>query len=270
MTTPTTRRLAADAVERLWAEYRESGDPRIRDRLVLTLAPMVKYIVYRKVREIPARCEIEDFIASGLEALLGAIDRYEPERGASLPQFAWTRIHGAVLDELRRNDWAPRSVRQRERLIRHAGERFLAANSRIPTDDELAQAAGISRDELDNNRRDTDRSTIGSLNVTVDGEDDPTAELIDTLRSHDPLKQPELAILRDQAGARLREAVGRLSERERKVARLLYVDSLTLREIGEILGVTESRVSQIHSQLRERLRDLLAADKPLLDEAAGG
>src|SRR5579859_3905027 len=105
-------RLSAQETLALWQSYKESGDPRLRDRLVLTFAPMVKYIVYRKVREIPARCEVEDFISCGLEALIRSIDRYDPEKGATLEQFAWTRIHGAVLDELRRNDWAPRSLRR--------------------------------------------------------------------------------------------------------------------------------------------------------------
>ena len=94
----------------------------LRDRLVLTFAPLVKYIVYKKVREMPSRCEVEDFISCGLEALIQSIDRYDPEKGATLEQYAWTRIHGAVLDELRRQDWAPRSVRRWERDIEKAVE----------------------------------------------------------------------------------------------------------------------------------------------------
>src|ERR1700759_2229069 len=97
-------RVSADEALALWRQYRSTEDPQLRDRLVLTFAPMVKYIVYRKLREMPARCEIEDFISVGLEALIRSIERYDPEKGATLEQFAWTRIHGAVLDELRRND----------------------------------------------------------------------------------------------------------------------------------------------------------------------
>ncbi|MGZ4203473.1 MAG: sigma-70 family RNA polymerase sigma factor, partial [Thermoleophilaceae bacterium] len=105
----TRRRISADDALALWLEYRRSGDQRLRDRLIMTYAPLVKYIVYKKIRELPARCEVEDFISCGLEALINSIDRYDPEKGATLEQFAWTRIHGAVLDELRRQDWAPRS-----------------------------------------------------------------------------------------------------------------------------------------------------------------
>ena len=111
-------RKSPDAILELWREYHQSGTAGVRDRLVLTLAPMVKYIVFRKLREIPARCELEDFLSCGLEALIRSIDRYDPEKGATLEQFAWTRIHGAVLDELRRNDWAPRSLRRWERDIK--------------------------------------------------------------------------------------------------------------------------------------------------------
>ena len=111
------RRMSSEDSLALWREYRRTNDRALRDRLVLTFAPLVKYIVYKKLREMPARCEAEDFIACGLEALIHSIERYDPEKGATLEQYAWTRIHGAVLDELRRQDWAPRSVRRWERDI---------------------------------------------------------------------------------------------------------------------------------------------------------
>src|SRR5579871_6376102 len=136
-------RLSAQETLALWQAYKESGDPKLRDRLVLTFAPMVKYIVYRKVREIPARCEVEDFISCGLEALIRSIDRYDPEKGATLEQFAWTRIHGAVLDELRRHDWAPRSLRRSEREIGRVRSQFTALHGRGPSIDELADALAV-------------------------------------------------------------------------------------------------------------------------------
>src|SRR3984957_16060744 len=167
-------RLSADEALQLWTKYKATGDPALRDRLVLTFAPMVKYIVYRKVREMPARCEVEDFISCGLEALIRSIDRYDPERGATLEQFAWTRIHGAVLDELRRNDWAPRSLRRWERDISRARERFIALYGRAPSRTELSEAVGLSEADLDRRLGDIQRSDVGSLNVLVLGEDDTT------------------------------------------------------------------------------------------------
>src|SRR5438034_10805354 len=142
MHAPSTsrRRVSADEALALWSEYKRTGDVQVRNRLVMTFAPLVKYIVYKKVREMPARCEVEDFISCGLEALINSIDRYDPEKGATLEQFAWTRIHGAVLDELRRQDWAPRSLRRWERDIARARESFIALHNRRPSRDELADA----------------------------------------------------------------------------------------------------------------------------------
>jgi RNA polymerase sigma factor for flagellar operon FliA len=132
----------------LWREYRRTNDRALRDRLVLTFAPLVKYIVYKKLREMPARCEAEDFIACGLEALIHSIERYDPEKGATLEQYAWTRIHGAVLDELRRQDWAPRSVRRWERDIEKVVEQFNVLHNRRPTTEEVADALGVEVGEL--------------------------------------------------------------------------------------------------------------------------
>src|SRR3984893_14901450 len=157
-------RLSADETLALWRAYKESGDARLRDRLVLTFAPMVKYIVYKKVREIPARCEVEDFISCGLEALIRSIDRYDPEKGATLEQFAWTRIHGAVLYELRRHDWAPRSLRRDERTINAARERFIAINERQPTREELADEVGMTPRELVDRLDQASLAEVGSLN----------------------------------------------------------------------------------------------------------
>src|SRR5215203_6606648 len=136
--TSSRRRVSADESLALWREYKRTGDVQVRNRLVMTFAPLVKYIVFKKVRELPARCDVEDFISCGLEALIASIDRFDPDRGATLEQFAWTRIHGAVLDELRRQDWAPRSLRRWERDIARAKERFAVNHGRQPTTDELA------------------------------------------------------------------------------------------------------------------------------------
>src|ERR1700750_2631217 len=141
-------RMSAQETLELWQADKQSGDARTRDRLVLTFAPMGKYIVYKKAREIPARCEVEDFISCGLEALIRSIDRYDPNKGATLEQFAWTRIHGAVLDELRRNDWAPRSLRRWDRDINKAREQFVGLYGRPPSNGELGDGLGITTDEL--------------------------------------------------------------------------------------------------------------------------
>ena len=267
---PSTQsgRMSQEALLSLWRTYKETGDTTARDRLVFSLAPVVKAIVYRKVREIPAYREVDDFISCGLEALIKSIDRYDPDKGATIEQFAWTRIHGAVLDELRRFDWAPRSLRRMEREMHNARERFNAIHGRAPSRTELADLLAISCDELSALIADIDRSEVGSLNTTVTAEDDNTAERMDVLPSSDRDTDPEHVAMREGAVARFRAAFDQLPERERKVALLLHVNNLTLREVGEVLGVSESRVCQIHGKLKRGLRERLSADELLFLEVA--
>ena len=269
MSTKTTEgRISAEAALTLWRQYKQTGDVKLRDRLVLTFAPMVKYIVYKKVREIPARCDVEDFISCGLEALIRSIERFDPDKGATLEQFAWTRIHGSVLDELRRHDWAPRSVRRWERDIARARERFVALYNRHPSNEELADAVGVSVSELVTRLDEIAVSDVGSLNSMVTGDEETKIERIDTLATDDDDFDPERASARSEAKERFRAAFARLPERERQVAVLLYVTNLTLREIGDILGVSESRVCQIHTQLKKTLREFLREDEELFIDVA--
>jgi RNA polymerase sigma factor for flagellar operon FliA len=263
-----SRRPSPEDVEALWREYRASSDPCLRDRLVLTFAPLVKYIVYRKAREIPARCEVEDFVSAGLEALIHSIDRWDPDKGATLEQFAWTRIHGAVLDELRRQDWAPRSLRRWERDINRARENFIALHGRRPSRDELADAMGTPPEELRRREDDIVTSDVTSLNTLVVAEDQTTIERIDTLAGDDRCADPEHATVREEARGRFRVAFDRLTRRQREVAVLLYVKNLSLREIGDILDLSESRVCQIHGKLKKTLRTMLESDAQLFREVA--
>jgi RNA polymerase sigma factor FliA len=260
--------MSQEALLSLWRTYRETGDTSARDRLVFSLAPVVKAIVYRKIREIPSYREVDDYISCGLEALIKSIDRYDPEKGATLEQFAWTRIHGAVIDELRRFDWAPRSLRRMEREMNTARERFHAIHGRAPSKAELADLLAFSRDELDALFADLYRSEVGSLNATVSGEEDNPAERLDILPSADRDTDPEHVAMREGAVARFRAAFDQLPGRERKVALLLHVNNLTLREVGEVLGVSESRVCQIHGNLKRGLRKRLSADELLFLEVA--
>jgi RNA polymerase sigma factor for flagellar operon FliA len=261
-------RISQEAMLALWREYKETGDTSARDRLVFSLAPIVKFIVYRKVRQIPAYREVDDFISCGLEALIRSIDRYDPEKGATLEQFAWTRIHGAVLDELRRFDWAPRSLRRLEREMNRARERFTVLHGRAPTRAELSDSLAITEAELATLLADIARSEVGSLNTLVTGEDETLGERLDTVASTDRTCDPEHAAMREGAIARFRAAFDELPPRERRVAVLLHVHNLTLRETGEILGVSESRVCQIHGNLRRGLREQLKADATLFLEVA--
>ena len=257
------RKLRTDELHRLWKQYRLHADPKVRDRLILTLAPLVKFIVYRKVREVPAQVDAEDFISVGLEALIQSIDRYDPKKGATLEQYAWTRVHGAVLDEMRRQDWAPRSVRRWERDIEKAVEEFTVLHGRRPQRAELAEALGVSVEELRKHREDIAMSDVTSLNAVVLSDDETSVERGDTIASTDERLDPAAAAETTDAKARFRSAFADLPQREREIAVLLYVKHLTLSEIGDVLGVSESRVCQIHGQTKKKLRGALEQDAAL-------
>src|SRR6195952_5797034 len=157
---PPRRWMESDDAMALWADYQRSGDPRLRDRLLLTYSPLVKFIVYRKIGELPASCEVDDLVSAGLEALIKSLDRYDPVKGATLEQFVWTRIHGAVIDELRRGDWAPRSLRRWERDMRRVQNEFHAIHGRSPSEAELADALHMSARELRLRQRDLITSDV--------------------------------------------------------------------------------------------------------------
>lgn len=246
-----------------WREYRRTGDRVLRDRLIFMFMPMVRYIVYRKVREVPAQCDVEDFLSCGLEALIRSIERYDPDKGATLEQYAWTRIHGAVLDELRRHDWAPRSLRRDERAINSARESFLTAHERQPDREELAAQVGMTPTQLAGRLDEVVLAEVGSLNRIVRSDESATIERIDTLESSDSTSDPVASAEMSAAKERFRKAFARLSKQEREVAVLLYVEDWTLRDIGLRLGVSESRISQIHTQLRRRLYEQLSGELTL-------
>ena len=230
-------RVPAAEVLAIWQEYRSSEDLELRDRLIFMFMPMVRYIVYRKVREVPAQCDVEDFLSCGLEALIRSIERYDPDKGATLEQYAWTRIHGAVLDELRRHDWAPRSLRRDERTINTARESFLATYERQPSREELAAAAGMTPSELTSRLDQVAVADVGSLNRSVRSDESVTIEQIDTLESADRECDPIVHAERGEAKERFRKAFAQLSKQEREVAVMLYVEERTLRDVGERLGV---------------------------------
>jgi len=259
-------RAPAREVLAVWREYRRSGDLQVRDRLIFMFMPMVRYIVYRKVREVPAQCDVEDFLSCGLEALIRSIERYDPGKGATLEQYAWTRIHGAVLDELRRHDWAPRSLRRDERSINTARERFLATHERQPTHQELAAQVGMTPGELRERLDQAALAEVGSLNSIVRSDESATIERIDTLQSAEEDCDPTASAERREAKEHFRKAFARLNAQQREVAVLLYVEDLSLREIGNRLGVSESRISQIHTQLRSRLYEQLSHELALFTE----
>jgi RNA polymerase sigma factor for flagellar operon FliA len=260
---PTHPPTDQDPTRALGHAWRPTDDPALRDRLVLAHAPMVKWIAYRKVRALPAWCDMDDFISAGIEAILRSLDRYDPAKGATLEQYLWTRVHGAVLDELRKHDWAPRSVRRGLRAAGEADDHFTAIHGRHPTRDELAEATGMTVAELRALHDDGERAEVASLNVPVRADDHQVVERIDTLEDRDAGEDPLEHAAGEQAQDTFRAAFTRLPEREQVLAVLLYVEGLTLREAGQAIGISESRASQLHTRLRARLRAELAGEHEL-------
>ena len=242
---------------RLWEEYRESGDARLRDRLTLTFAPLVKSLAYRKVRGLPAHASVEELISSGLEALITALDRFDPAKGATLEQFLWTRISGGMLDELRRSDWAPRSLRATQRELRGARRDFRAIHHRQPSDEEVSDAVGITVEKLHAHQRDElAMDTVASLNVMISDRDLGSTERGELLVAADG--DPEAAAFGKVDSDALSAALDTLTARERTVIGLLHSAEMTLSEVGQIIGVSESRVCQINGVAKARLRVQLA------------
>src|SRR4051794_12602156 len=248
----------ADDTQTLWLEYRRTGDQGLRDRLILTYAPLVKYVAGRLGSGLPAHVDEGDLVSYGLLGLIGAIERYEPDRDVKFETYAIARIKGAIIDELRAMDWVPRSVRSRAREIERAIGALEAKLGHAPTDEEIAKRVGITVEELEDSLTDIARSSIAALDElwTVSGQGDQVS-LLDTLEDPESVR-PADALDETELREILGDAISRLPEREKLVVTLYYYEELTLREIGEVLGVTESRVSQLHTKAILRLKARLA------------
>ncbi len=236
----------------LWRQFGERREQRLRDRLVLHYAPLVKYVAGRVGTGLPAHVEVADLIQSGIFGLVDAIEKFEPERGLKFETYAMQRIRGAILDDLRAQDWVPRSVRGRAREVERALERLGAQLRRTPTDAELAEELGLSLHELRDVYAQLQLTSVVALDelAAAGRGSTPLADILEDQEALDPV-----ALLVDQDNRRqLAQAIAHLAERDRVVVTLYYFENLTLAEIGRVLGVTESRVCQLHTRAVLRLR----------------
>jgi RNA polymerase sigma factor for flagellar operon FliA len=245
----------------MWRRYKGTGDEQARERLVVAYAPLVKYVAGRMASGLPSHVEEGDLISYGLIGLINAIERFELEREIKFETYAITRIKGAIIDELRSQDWVPRSVRARAREIERANRKLEHKLQRAPTDDEMAAELGMGVNEFQDALLQISNSSIAALDElwSVGDASGDQVSLLDTLQDENA---PDPSALMDQTDLRDRvaEAISRLPEREKLVIALYYYENLTLREIGEVLGVTESRVSQLHTKAVLRLRGRLTAE----------
>jgi len=251
---------SADEVEAgivaLWRAYGASRDQALRDKLVLHYAPLVKYVAGRVGTGLPAHVDVADLVQSGIFGLVDAIEKFEPERGLKFETYAMQRIRGAILDELRAQDWVPRSVRSRARDVERALERLEARLQRTATDAEVAAELGITVAELRDLYAQLHLTSVMALDELI-AAGRGSASLAETLPD-DRAEDPVLTLVDQDSRRQLADAIAQLSERDRVVVTLYYFENLTLAEIGKVLGVTESRVCQLHTRAVLRLRTKLA------------
>ena len=248
-------RLSADAAEELWRCWKSSGDVGARDRLILSYAPLVKDIATRKIKSAPAHVSLDDLVSAGLLLLVQSVEGFDPELGASFEQYAWTRISGGMIDELRRGDWAPRRLRKRAREIEAARRAVSERLHRAPTAQEVADKLGTDVRELTNISSQLERAEVASLHTMVGAGEDGTIELIETVSSEGD--SPEDAALARERAAAIREALKGLTDRERAIIQLVFVEGRSGREVSRIIGVSESRVSQVAREIRSKLKSHL-------------
>ncbi|MEO8291452.1 MAG: RNA polymerase sigma factor WhiG [Gaiellaceae bacterium] len=244
----------------LWQEFKRTGDRGLRDRLILTYAPLVKYVAGRLGSGLPAHVDEGDLVSYGLLGLIGAIERFDPARDIKFETYAIARIKGSIIDELRSMDWVPRSVRARARDIERAIVDLESRLTRAPTDEEIAAKLGITEEEFQESLLEISRSSMAALDElwASPGSSGDAVALIDTIEDPDAA-EPQSAMAQTELREALGEAISRLPEREKLVVTLYYYEELTLREIGEVLGVTESRVSQLHTKAVLRLKARLSS-----------
>ncbi len=240
--------------DELWSLYKRTRDPQIRDAFIRQYAPLVKYVAGKVAASMPNTVEFEDLVGFGVFGLLDAIDKFDPDKNVKFKTYAVTRIRGAIFDELRSIDWVPRSVRQKTKELEEAIVSLEAKLGRPATDQEIAESLGLSEDELVKTMLKISGTSILSLNdVWYSGDDADKISIGESIESPASLN-PDSAVEREEVKRVIVQAINELPEKEKKVLVLYYYEDLTLKEIGQVLEVTESRVSQLHTKAILRLR----------------
>jgi RNA polymerase sigma factor for flagellar operon FliA len=240
--------------EELWSHYKTSKDPAVRDAFIRQYAPLVKYVAGKVAASMPNTVEFEDLVGFGVFGLLDAIEKFDPDKNVKFKTYAVTRIRGAIFDELRSIDWVPRSVRQKTKEIEDAVVGLEAKFGRPATDQEIAGALGVTEEEFLKTMLKISSTSVLSLNdVWYSGDDADKISIGESIESPTSMN-PDSTVEREEVKRVIVQSIQELPEKEKKVLVLYYYEDLTLKEIGQVLEVTESRVSQLHTKAILRLR----------------
>ncbi|MCX7832397.1 MAG: FliA/WhiG family RNA polymerase sigma factor [Actinobacteria bacterium] len=250
--------LSKKELEKLWKEYKEQGKDSARQKLIIYYSPLAKYIAGRIASNLPKSIDIQDLIQNGILGLIDAIEKFDPNRDIKFETYALSRIKGAIIDSLRSLDWLPRTLRFKVKEIDRVCAELESKLNRPPTEEEIAEAMNISVEELQQILAEARFSSIVALEDSFPSADSREDEKsvyysIADKDAIDPFEAAEEKEIKEL----LIKAIQELPEKERKVIILYYYSGLTLKEIGELLGVTESRASQLHSKAISRLRTQL-------------
>lgn len=247
-------------LDALWADYKLNGSQLAKDKLLAEYTPLVRYTAQRMAVNLPKSVELGDLIGAGVMGLIRAVETFDPGLGFKFETYATHKVRGAILDDLRALDWVPRSVRQKSRRLQQAYGELEQDLGRMPYDDEVAERLGVGMAEFESMLSEVAPTTIVSLEEMMPdhGGDSRSMTLLDTVE--DPNGINPLHELGLQETKRiLAEAIAELPEKEKLVIALYHYEELTLKEIGEVLGITESRVSQIHSKAMLKLKSRVHA-----------
>ncbi|MFW6138047.1 MAG: RNA polymerase sigma factor WhiG [Spirochaetota bacterium] len=243
--------------EELWKEYKKNKDHRIREHFVNKYAPLVKYVAGKIAIGMPQNVDFDDLVGCGVFGLLDAIDKFDPDRDIKFKTYAVTRIRGAIYDELRSIDWVPRSVRQKAKELERVIGKLENKLGRSAEDEEIAREMGISLKDFHSLVLKLSGASVLSLSdIWYVGDESDKVSVAETIESPKSLN-PEAIVEKEEIKKIIVNAISELPEKEKKVLILYYYEDLTLKEIGEVLQVTESRISQLHTKAIVRLRSKL-------------
>ncbi len=238
----------------LWVEFRKTKAPVLRDKFIRQYMPLVKYVAGKVAVGMPSSVEFDDLVGFGQFGLLDAINKYDVAKNVKFKTYAVTRIRGAIFDELRQIDWVPRSVRQKSREIEDTISSLEAKLGRSASDSEIAQKLNMSEEEYHKTVMKVSGTSILSLNdVWYSGDDNDSMSIGNNIEAPASLN-PDVIAEREEIKKVIAQAISELPEKEKMVIVLYYHEDLTFKEIGEVLSVSESRISQLHTKANLRLR----------------